>query len=103
MRMVNSNIIRVTIILTTMLCMEGVKTLALINHQIYCDINLTDINDSKISNHNHYFDSFEEENWNMPSPFSFTFLQIEVENQMFPNSFFPPELCNSIWQPPKSV
>jgi len=103
MRLINRNIIKFIIILTIMLCMEGGKTFALINHQIYCDLNLTGNNDSEISNHHHLFDSLEQESWNVPYSFSYTFPPIEVENQIISKPLATQELCNSIWQPPRLV
>lgn len=83
--------------------MEGGKTFALIDHQIYCDLYLTDTNDSEISNHHHLFDSLEDETWYAPCSLSYTFPQEGVENQIISRSFVSQKLCNPIWQPPKSV
>lgn len=103
MRMTNRNIIRFVIILTIMLCMEGGKKFALINHQMCCDLYLADVNESEISNHHHLFDSLEEENWSAPSSFCYALQQVEIKNQIGSNSFAPQELYILIWQPPKLV
>lgn len=86
-----------------MLCMEGSKSFALINHQIYCDLFSTDLNDSKISNSHHIFDSLEEDNWNLPNYYCYTCLQVGIKNRMVSNFFIPQKFCNSIWQPPKQA
>lgn len=101
--MVKKNAIKFITILTIMICMEGVKTSALINHQIYCDLYLADIEDSAISNHHHLFDTFEQENWNMPNSQSDAFLQGVADKQIISKPLVKQELCNSIWQPPKLV
>ena len=103
MRMVKKNAIKIISILTIMLCMEGGRTFAFDNHQIYCDFYFTDTNDTEISSHNHYFDSIEEESWNVPYSLSLESPLADYENQITPRSFTSQELSNSIWQPPKLV
>jgi|GEM_PF-6679602 len=101
MRMQKENIIKFIFIIITLFYLEGGKTIALINHQIYCTHYLVDIDDSKISNNNYLFDSLEEDNWNLPYTLNFPIPQLGTKNQITSNSFSPQKSCNSIWQPPK--
>lgn len=101
MRMQKGNIIKLIFIIITLLYLEGGKTIALINHQIYCTHYLADINDSGISSNNHLFDPLEEDNWNLPYALNYTIPQLGTENQIISNFFSPQKRSNSIWQPPK--
>lgn len=97
------NVIKFIFIIITLFYLEGGKTIALVNHQIYCTHYLTDIDDSEISSNNHLFDSLEEDNWNLPYALNYTIPQLGTENQIISNPFSPQKRCNSIWQPPKLV
>lgn len=99
--MQKGNIIKIIFILITLFYLEGGKTIALINHQIYCSHYLADIEDSEISSNNHLFDSLEEDNWSLPYTLNCPIPQLGTENHLISNSFFPQKSCNLIWQPPK--
>jgi hypothetical protein len=97
------SIIKLLIVLISIFCINGGKSLLLIcnSEQVLFTYDL--VNDIEIT-HQQHFDNFaDEEKWLESFRFNFSSIHNNSVKPLFSLNYSPQEFLDSIWQPPKGV